>query len=103
MRPATQAARVERPRVSLRVSEALWQSGRLCVSVSLWQLDRLRACAGARLIRVILSLVIALLALTAGGSTAQQTGASRTALVTASDARGRAIVDLGPDDFIVTE
>ncbi len=33
----------------------------------------------------------------------QQIGASRTALVTVSDARNRAIVDLGADDFVITE
>ena len=32
-----------------------------------------------------------------------QIGASRTALVTVADARGRAIVDLSPDDFVVRE
>ena len=32
-----------------------------------------------------------------------QIGASRTALVTVVDARGRPIVDLGPDDFVVRE
>ena len=32
-----------------------------------------------------------------------QVGASRTALVTVADTRGRAIVDLNPDDFVVRE
>lgn len=37
------------------------------------------------------------------GRAPQQIAASRTALVTVSDARNRLIVDLGPDDFVITE
>jgi hypothetical protein len=33
----------------------------------------------------------------------QQLGASRTALATVVDARGRSIVDIEPDDFVVRE
>jgi hypothetical protein len=36
-------------------------------------------------------------------SAAQQIGASRTALATVVDSRGRAIVDIEPDDFVVRE
>ncbi len=51
---------------------------------------------------MILTLIAALLAALPAGP-AQVTGASRTALVTVSDGRGRPLVDLGPDDFVVTE
>lgn len=33
----------------------------------------------------------------------QQIGASRTVLVTVADTRGRPIVDLGPDDFVISD
>jgi hypothetical protein len=50
----------------------------------------------------ILSLFAALLGAALPAST-QQTAESRTALVTVSDTRNRVIVDLGPDDFVITE
>lgn len=37
------------------------------------------------------------------GTTAPQTAASRFALALVNDARGKAIVDIGPDDFVVQE
>jgi len=52
---------------------------------------------------MILALIAAVLAAEVAVSGAQQVGESRTALVTVSDARNRAIVDLGPDDFVITE
>ena len=52
---------------------------------------------------MILSLVAALLAATFATAERQQVADSRTALVTVSDARSRFIVDLGPDDFVITE
>jgi hypothetical protein len=36
-------------------------------------------------------------------SALQQTGASRSALVTVADGRNRPLVDLGPDDFVIKE
>src|SRR3954468_6780553 len=50
--------------------------------------------------------ILSLFAVVLGGTlpaTTQQTVDSRTALVTVSDARNRVIVDLGPDDFVITE
>jgi len=52
---------------------------------------------------MILALIAALLAAEVAVSGAQQVGESRTALVTVSDSRNRSIVDLGPDDFVITE
>jgi von Willebrand factor type A domain len=52
---------------------------------------------------MILALIAAALAAEVALSGAQQVGESRTALVTVSDARNRSIVDLGPDDFVITE
>src|SRR5438034_961578 len=52
---------------------------------------------------MILSLLVTLIAAAPGAAAGQQTADSRTALVTVSDARNRAIVDLGPDDFVITE
>src|SRR5438034_736524 len=52
---------------------------------------------------MILSLPAALLAVLFSAPAPQQTAESRTALVTVSDARNRSIVDLGPDDFVITE
>jgi hypothetical protein len=52
---------------------------------------------------MILSLVAALLAPPLGTAERQQVADSRTALVTVSDPRNRFIVDLGPDDFVITE
>jgi hypothetical protein len=52
---------------------------------------------------MILSLVAALLAALATTPERQQVAESRTALVTVADARNRVIVDLGPDDFVITE
>jgi len=40
---------------------------------------------------------------TSPGLSAQQVGASRTALATVTDNRGRSIVDIDPDDFVVRE
>src|SRR5262245_41811739 len=47
----------------------------------------------------------AMLVLTDGprGRAVEQTGASRFALATVSDGRGKALVDLGPDDFAIEE
>src|SRR2546430_9687465 len=52
---------------------------------------------------MILSLLVTLIAAAPGGAAGQQTADSRTALVTVADARNRFIVDLGPDDFVITE
>src|SRR5438477_10749344 len=52
---------------------------------------------------MVLSLPGALLAVLFSAAAPQQTAESRTALVTVSDARSRLIVDLGPDDFVITE
>jgi len=54
----------------------------------------------------LLPIAIAALAVSGArphGAAFQQAGASRTALVTLSDARNRFIVDIGPDDFVITE
>src|SRR5436309_8775164 len=45
----------------------------------------------------------AALALAARGGLLAQTGASRTALAIVSDAKNRAIVDVGADDFLIQE
>jgi len=50
--------------------------------------------------------ILSLFAVALGGTLSaapQQTVDSRTALVTVSDPRNRVIVDLGPDDFVITE
>jgi hypothetical protein len=50
--------------------------------------------------------ILSLFAVVLGGTllaATQQTVDSRTALVTVSDTRNRVIVDLGPDDFVITE
>src|SRR5205809_8035203 len=52
---------------------------------------------------MILSLLVTLIAAAPGAAAGQQTADSRTALVTVADARNRVIVDLGPDDFVITE
>jgi len=53
---------------------------------------------------LILALLTTFAAALAGGAPRQQiVGDSRTALGTVSDARNRFIVDLGPDDFLITE
>ena len=52
---------------------------------------------------MILSLLVTLIAAAPGAAAGQQTADSRTALVTVADARNRFIVDLGPDDFVITE
>jgi hypothetical protein len=51
----------------------------------------------------ILSLLAAIIAAPFGSAAGQLTADSRTALVTVADARNRVIVDLGPDDFVITE
>src|SRR2546425_11651988 len=52
---------------------------------------------------MILALLATLFAAVSATAERQQVADSRTALVTVSDARNRFIVDLGPDDFVITE
>src|SRR5438876_7264503 len=52
---------------------------------------------------MILALLATLFAAVSATAERQQVADSRTALVTVSDARSRFIVDLGPDDFVITE
>ncbi len=51
----------------------------------------------------LLALSIAAPGIVMGTPALQQAGASRTALVTVADGRNRPIVDLGPDDFVISE
>jgi hypothetical protein len=60
----------------------------------------------AYILTVARSPILALFAVLLGAAlpaATQQTADSRTALVTVSDPRNRVIVDLGPDDFVITE
>jgi hypothetical protein len=48
-------------------------------------------------------ITLALWSTTVGGVSAQQVGASRIALATVVDSRGRSMIDIEPDDFVVRE
>jgi hypothetical protein len=54
-------------------------------------------------IPVLRALLVGAAAWAAIGQTVPQTAASRFALVSVFDSRGRALVDVGPDDFVVQE